>query len=640
LSPHSLLDRIASPRELRALPEADLPQLCDELRQNLLEVVSGVGGHLSSSLGVVELTVALHYTLDTPRDMVVWDVGHQAYIHKILTGRREEMRTIRKYGGISGFLKRSESPHDVYGAGHASTAISAAYGLAVGRDLKGEKSRVAAVLGDGSLTGGLCYEAFNNVGNSKHQFLVVLNDNQMSISPNVGAVHSYLANFATTPLYQSFRKRVKEGLERVPRYGKSMSFLARRLEEGAKGVLTPGALFEALGFNYFGPVDGHDVLDLVHLLKNLRDLDSPAFLHALTVKGKGYAPAESEPENYHGVRTFCLEDGIVATPPGEPSFQEVFGQVLTRLACEDPAVVAVTAAMCTGTGLGPFVEAHPGRFFDVGIAEEHAVIFACGLAVQGLKPVCAIYSTFLQRSYDQVLHDAAIQGLPVIFCMDRAGLSGEDGPTHHGAFDLSYLRHIPGIVVAAPRDGNELRDLLATALSHAGGPFAIRYPKASAAPFDPAAPARILPLGSWEVAAPGEEVLVLAVGPMVGIALSARKLVEAEGLKPEVVNCRFVKPLDETWLRANWGRFREVVTVAENALAGGFGSAILEWLETEGIQIPVTRMGLPDTFITHGSRSELLAEVGLTEQSLAQRILASKNRQPGGRRRPRVVQKG
>lgn len=637
MSPTPLLDRIGSPRDLRELPESDLPRVCEELRQHLLEVVSEVGGHLSSSLGVVELTVALHYALDTPEDMVIWDVGHQAYIHKILTGRKEGMRTIRQYGGISGFLKRSESPHDIYGAGHASTSISAAHGLAVGRDLKGEKSRVAAVVGDGSLTGGLCYEAFNNAGNSGHQFLVVLNDNQMSISPNVGAVHSYLANFAATPLYQSFRKRVRDGLERIPRYGKSMSLLARRLEEGAKGVLTPGALFEALGFNYFGPVDGHDVLELVYLLKNLRDLDRPALLHALTVKGKGYAPAECEPESYHGVKTFCLDDGIVATPPGEPSFQEVFGKVLTELATRDPAVVAITAAMCTGTGLGPFVDAHPGRFFDVGIAEEHAVVFACGLAVQGLKPVCAIYSTFLQRSYDQLVHDAALQGLPVVFCMDRAGLAGEDGPTHHGAFDLSYLRHIPGIVVAAPKDGNELRDLLATALGHGDGPFAIRYPKASAAPFDDAAPPKILPVGSWEVVAPGEGCLILAVGPMVGVALEARHRLEDAGLRPEVVNCRFVKPMDEAYLRSALGRFGAVVTVEENALAGGFGSAVLEWCEAEGVTAFISRMGLPDAFVTHGARRALLEEVGLTAEGVAARVTEFQRNRSRGHSRPRAV---
>jgi 1-deoxy-D-xylulose-5-phosphate synthase len=415
-----------------------------------------------------------------------------------------------------------------------------------------------------------------------------------------------------------------------------MSFLARRLEEGAKGVLTPGALFEALGFNYFGPVDGHDVLGLVHLLKNLRDLDRPVVLHALTVKGKGYAPAESEPENYHGVKTFCLEDGIVATPPGEPSFQEVFGRILSRAAAEDPAVVAVTAAMCTGTGLTGFAEEFPGRFFDVGIAEEHAVVFACGLAIQGIKPVCAIYSTFLQRSYDQILHDAALQHLPVILCMDRAGLAGEDGPTHHGAFDLSFLRHIPGVVVAAPKDGNELRDLMATALLHGGGPFAIRYPKASAAPYDPEAPARPVAVGSWETLAGGAEVAVLAVGPMAPMALEARSVLGASGLRPEVVNCRFVKPLDEVWLRGNLGRFRQVVTVEENALQGGFGSAILEWMEAEGVQVPVRRMGLPDAFVTHGTRAQLLAEVGLTAEALAQ-VIQENQRQAGGRTRPRAV---
>jgi 1-deoxy-D-xylulose-5-phosphate synthase len=615
---YPLLEKINSPRDLRALPEESLPQLCAELRAYLLEVVSGVGGHLSSSLGVVELTVALHYVLNTPADCLVWDVGHQAYIHKILTGRREALTTIRQYGGISGFLKRSESDYDVYGAGHASTALSAAYGMAVARDLKGLGHRVAAVFGDGALTGGLCYEALNNAGASRRPFLAVLNDNQMSISPNVGAIHRYLNDFVQTRLYQAFRHRVREGLQRIPKVGKPMTFLARRIEEGAKGILTPGALFEALGFDYYGPVDGHDVKGLVKTLKNLRDLDHPVLLHVLTVKGKGYARAEESPEGYHGVKPFAPEEGIIAAAPGsgKPAFQDAFGSCLTQLAAEDPRVVGITAAMPTGTGLTVFAERHPERFFDVGIAEEHAVLFAAGLAAQGMRPVAAIYSTFLQRAYDQLVHDVALQHLPVVFCLDRAGIAGEDGPTHHGAFDLAYLRHIPGMVVAAPRHGNELRDLLATAIAHESGPFAIRYPKAVALPFTPGAPPLPLPVGRWEVAREGSDAAVLAVGPLVEDALQAAEELALRGISVEVVNCRFVSPLDEEYLAARLPALSFAVTVEEGILKGGFGSGVLEWKESQGVGTPVARMGIPDQYVPHGARGLLLRDLGLTAEGI------------------------
>lgn len=618
---YALLSTIQCPSDLRDLPEEQLPRLCAELREYLLEVVSGIGGHLSSSLGVVELTVALHYTLDTPHDHLLWDVGHQAYIHKILTGRRESLKTIRQKGGISGFLKRDESPYDVYGAGHASTALSAALGMAAARDLSGEKRRVAAVFGDGALTGGICYEALNNAGGgARRPILAILNDNQMSISPNVGAISRYLNNFTQTPLYQRFRRRVREGLERIPRYGKPMTFLARRLEEGARGILTPGALFEALGFDYFGPVDGHDVLGLVKTLRNLRDLDHPVLLHVLTVKGKGYAPAEESPEGYHGVKPFCPDEGIQPSPPGQPVFQDAFGRILLQFARRDPRIVGITAAMPTGTGIVPFAEAFPDRFFDVGIAEEHAVIFASGLAVNGFRPVCAIYSTFLQRAYDPVVHDAAIQHLPVLFCLDRSGIAGEDGPTHQGAFDIAYLRHVPGLILASPKDGNELRDLMATALSTDGAPFAIRYPKASALPFDPDGEPHAVPLGSWEVLRPGTDAVLLAVGPMVHDALQAARTLAAEGLSVEVVNARFIKPLDEAYLSQNLPRFPLALTVEEGALQGGFGSAVLEWKESAGVPTKVLRLGLPDRFIHHGPRGALLAELGLSADGFAEAL--------------------
>ncbi len=617
-----LLDHIQSPKDLRALPEEKLPQLCAELRDHLIAVVSEVGGHFSSSLGVVELTVALHYTFETPKDRIVWDVGHQAYIHKILTGRKEALKTIRQYGGISGFLKRSESPYDAYGAGHASTALSAALGMAVARDLLGEKYRVAAVFGDGALTGGLCYEAFNNAGAGRRQFLAVLNDNNMSISPNVGAINRYLTNFTSTHLYQRFRREVRGRLERMPRLGPRLSLLARRIEEAAKTVLTPGALFEAMGMSYFGPLDGHDVLGLVHALRNLRDADSPTVLHVLTVKGKGYGPAEEEPEGYHGVKPFCPDEGIVPSEPGKPMFQDAFGTILCEFARKDPRVVGITAAMPTGTGIVPFAREFPARFFDVGIAEEHAVVFAAGLAAQGLRPVCAIYSTFLQRAYDPIVHDTAIQHLPVIFCMDRAGLAGEDGPTHHGAFDLSYLRHVPGMVVAAPKDGNELRDLMATALAWQEGPFAIRYPKGVAEPFEPGREPRPIPVGSWEVLREGRDVALLAVGSMVPVSLKAAEALLARGVSAEVINCRFVKPLDEACLEGALARFSRLVVLEENVLSGGFGSAVLERAQTGPGSASILRLGLPDRFVPHGPRARLLDDVGLSPATVAERVAA------------------
>lgn len=620
----SFLDKINGPKDLRELSEEELPVLCEELRRYLVEVVAVTGGHLASSLGVVELTVALHYVLNTPADKLVWDVGHQAYIHKILTGRRVELKGIRSVGGISGFLKRGESEYDVYGAGHASTALSAACGMATARDMKNEDYRVAAVFGDGALTGGTCYEALNNAGGEHdRRILAVLNDNMMSISPNVGAIHRYLNNFVQTNLYQSFRIRVRDGLDRIPRFGKPMTHLARRIEEAAKSVLTPGAIFEALGFEYFGPVDGHDIPELVRTLRNLKDLPYPVLLHVITTKGKGYAPAEASPESYHGVKPFNPERGVIRIEGAAPKFQDVFGLSLKQLADSDGRIVGITAAMEAGTGIEPFAEAFPDRFFDVGIAEEHAVIFAAGLATQGIRPVCAIYSTFLQRAYDMIVHDVALQKLPVVFCMDRAGLVGEDGPTHHGAFDIPYLRHIPGMVFAAPADGNELRNLMATALAYEGGPFAIRYPKGKAGSFDPGAEASRLEIGKWEVMRKGEDAVILAVGSMVTEAQRAASLLQTKGLDIEVVNCRFIKPMDKTYLTERFGAFPLVITAEEGALQGGFGSAILEWCSDAGQKPDVIRHGLPDAFIGHGKREDQLREVGLTGEAMAERILGS-----------------
>lgn len=619
---YNFLNKIDSPDDLKKLSEDELIVLCEEIRNFLIDSVSKTGGHLASSLGVVELSVALHYVLETPKDKIIWDVGHQAYAHKIITGRRERFNTLRQYGGISGFLKRSESEYDSYGAGHASTALSAAFGIAVGRDKQKEDHRVVAVFGDGALTGGLCYEAINNIGSSGvTKFIAILNDNKMSISENVGAINKYLNNFAQTTLYNRFRRRVREGLERFPKIGKQMSFLARRIEEGARGILTSGALFEALGFDYIGPLDGHNLKELIKALNNLKDCDHPVLLHITTIKGKGYAPAEAEPEGYHGVKPFCPDEGLVETGPKLFLFQDVFGKELARLGKMDERVVGITAAMPSGTGITPFFDKFPDRSFDVGIAEEHSVIFAAGLAVKNIKPFVAIYSTFLQRAYDQIIHDVALQNLPVVFCIDRAGIVGEDGSTHQGSFDLSYLLHIPNIVVSSPKDGNELKDLMFTALKYDKGPFAIRYPKSVAEPYDEDKEPTGLKLGSWEVMSEGKEVAILAVGPLVKTALESAKILENNGVFPEVVNARFLKPLDEEYLKNKLSRFSTVVTIEENSLIGGFGAYLDLSLQNLGIKVKRLAIGIPDKFVTHGKRDILLEEIGLTPKKIAERIL-------------------
>lgn len=618
---YQYLDRINFPSDLKGLKEEELPLLCEEIRNFLIETVSKTGGHLASSLGVVELTVALHYVLDTPKDQIVWDVGHQAYVHKILTGRKERFHTLRQYHGISGFLKREESEYDCYGAGHASTALSAAFGLATAREKLKEDYRVAAVFGDGALTGGLCYEAINNIGSSNiPKFLAILNDNNWSIAENVGAINKYLNDFAQTPLYYRFRRRVREGLEKFPRIGKPMTFLARRIEEGARGILTSGALFEALGFDYIGPVDGNNIKEVIKTLRNLKDIDHPVLLHVTTKKGKGYGPAEEQPEPYHGVKPFCPDEGFVETEPQQLLFQDVFGRELRRLGGISEKVVGITAAMPSGTGIVPFAEKFPERFFDVGIAEAHAVVFSAGLAVKGVRPFVAIYSTFLQRAYDPIVHDAALQNLPVVFCIDRAGLVGEDGTTHQGAFDLSYMLHIPNMTVSAPRDGNELKDLMFTALKHEKGPFAIRYPKAVAEPYDASVEPKEIRLGSWEVLRTGKDIAILAVGSMVPGALETAGMLEKRGVDCEVVSARFLKPADEDYLSNKIGSFRKVVVVEENAEIGGFGSYLRQILDARGMKPDFLEIGIPDRFITHGKRPLLFEEIGLTPPQMADRI--------------------
>jgi 1-deoxy-D-xylulose-5-phosphate synthase len=618
----NLLSRITGPQDLKTLSRGQLRQLCGEIREFIVDVVSQKGGHLGPSLGVVELSVALARVLDQPRDRVVWDTGHQAYVHKVLTGRRDDLWSIRQYGGISGFLKRDENPYDAFGAGHASTAISAARGLAAARDLAGLDHRVVAVIGDGAMTGGLAYEAMNNAGQAKRPLLVILNDNGMSIAPNVGAIAHYLTQVTSNPSIKKVRDDSIGFLKKLPALGESMGAMALRMEKAIKTVLVPGGLFEALGFGYIGPVDGHDLDQLLDLLPKILQRKNPVLLHVITKKGKGLAPAEKDFESFHGVTPFDKETGKALSSgdgSGPPAYTKVFGQSMLEAAEAFPRMVAISAAMPTGTGLTEFKAMYRDRFFDVGIAEAHAVCFSAGLACDGARPVVAIYSTFLQRAFDQIVHDVALQRLPVVFALDRGGLVGADGPTHHGVLDLSYLRCIPNMVVAAPRNGNELRDLIWTGLEQSDGPFAIRFPRGPVpAGYDPNRAPERLTVGSWEILAEGSDVVLLAVGTMVESALEARSLLAARGVSAEVVNCRFIKPMDRALLHRLRAEFPVLVTVEENSLVGGFGDGVLEELEAERQDLSgVVRLGLPDRFVTHGTRAQLLDEVGLTATALA-----------------------
>jgi 1-deoxy-D-xylulose-5-phosphate synthase len=620
--PPRILSGIESPADLKQLSRAQLGQLCQEIRDHIIAVISRTGGHLGASLGVVELTVALEMVLDLPQDRLVWDVGHQAYVHKVLTGRREQLPSIRQLGGISGFLKRQESRFDAFGAGHASTAISAALGMAAARDLGDEDHRVVAVIGDGAMTGGLAYEAMNNAGLSGRKLMVVLNDNGMSIAPNVGALAQHLTSIRTNPLIRRLREDTLNLVERLPALGEPMGELAKRIEGAVKSAITEGGLFEALGFKYIGPVDGHDLDQLLELLPKLVDREQPVLLHVLTEKGRGLPRIDKKKESFHAVVPFDLTTGADLSKgpkPETPSYTQVFADAMIDSAEEYSELVAITAAMTSGTGLGEFKKRFPERFFDVGIAEAHAVCFAAGLACDGARPVVAVYSTFLQRAYDQICHDVALQGLPVIFALDRGGLVGSDGPTHHGLLDLSFLRSIPGITLAAPRDGNELRDMLWTALHQTDGPFAFRYPRGAVpAGFDPARPLSVLPIGKWEMLEPGEDITFLAVGAMVQQALDARTLLAERGISASVVNCRFVNPLDRQMLSELRKQFPVMITLEDNVLAGGFGSAVLESLSTAGLSLDgVVRRGLPAEFVTQGTREQLLELVGLTPAQIA-----------------------
>lgn len=617
--PGPLLATINGPEDLRALPVEKLPELCVELRAFIWETVTRLGGHLAPSLGVVELSVVLHYVYDTPRDRLVWDVGHQGYVHKVLTGRRDSLRTIRQWKGISGFLKRDESPYDVFGAGHASTAISAALGVATARDLRGENHRVVAVVGDGGMTGGLAYEGLNNAGVSGRNLTVILNDNAMSISPNVGAIARYFTKILSSALFNRAKGEVWDLTEKLPRKEELRS-AARKVEESVKTLIVPGMLFEDLGFRYLGPIDGHDVRELIDVFQKIKELEGPLLVHVLTRKGKGYDVSEADPNKYHGVK--ASTSGKVEKKKPGLAYTAVFSEAMIRLAEEDPRVCAITAAMADGTGLTEFAARFPDRFFDVGIAEAHGVTFCAGLAAEGMRPVAAIYSTFLQRAYDQIIHDVSVQKLPVIFALDRAGLVGEDGPTHHGCFDLSYLGCVPGLVVAAPKNGTELVALLRTAVQYLDGPFAIRFPRDTVP--EEVVPPRPdpIPVGSWEIVKPLAGITLLAVGTMVRTAEDVAELFAADDVEVGVVNCRYVRPLDQTVMQQLSALSGIVVTIEENALAGGFGTQVCSWFESEGHldRVRMMQFGIPDGFVEHGPRGKLLDLVGLTTPQIYTRL--------------------
>jgi 1-deoxy-D-xylulose-5-phosphate synthase len=604
----SLLSQINSPKDLKKVPRTDLPNLADEIRRVIVDVVSKTGGHLASSLGAVELAIAIHYVFDTPNDKVIWDVGHQAYAHKLLTGRRDRFHTLRQYEGLSGFTRLGENPFDAFSTGHSSTSISAGLGMACAKHLKQERSKVIAVIGDGSMTAGLAYEALNQAGDTHkdRDLIVILNDNEMSISRNVGALSSFLSRTFSAKRLQEMRRELGEFLKSVPRIGSDIYQLAKRTEESFKTFVTPGMLFEAFNFDYFGPINGHKLTHLIDILNNIKYLHEPVLLHVITTKGKGYLPAEKNPVHFHGCGSFDINTGAcLDSKPTIPSYTKVFGDTLVEMAQSDERIVAVTAAMPEGTGLAKFSKAFPDRFFDVGIAEQHGVTFSAGLAAEGMKPVVAIYSTFLQRAYDQILHDVCLDALPVVFAIDRAGIVGEDGSTHHGVFDFAYLRSLPNMVVMAPKDENELRRMLATALAH-NGPIAMRYPRGTAAGVAFDREIRPLTIGKAEVLKEGGDVLILAVGHGVLEALSAYRRLTESGVSATLVDCRFVKPLDIELISSLARKIPRIITVEEHVRQGGFGSAVLEALSDEGLSgFELRRIGLPDTFIEHGPQKLL-----------------------------------
>ena len=627
IQPGPLLAQINSPADLKNFSKDSLVQVCQELRQFIIDNVSVYGGHFGASLGVVELTVALHYVLNTPKDQLVWDVGHQAYGHKILTGRRDVFHTNRVYGGLSGFPKRTESEYDTFGVGHSSTSISAALGMAMASKYTGAPLQHVAVIGDGSLTGGMAFEALNHAGVSGTNLLIILNDNCMSIDPNVGALKDYLTDITTSHTYNKVKDEVWNMLGKLSKFGSSAQEIISKVEGAIKSaVLKQSNLFESLNLRYFGPVDGHDVDHLVEILKDLKDIPGPKILHCITVKGKGYGPAESgNKTTWHAPGTFDKLTGEIykKTPstPQAPKYQDVFGHTLIELAEQDSRIMGVTPAMPSGSSMNLMMAAMPDRAFDVGIAEQHAVTFSAGMATQGLVPFCNIYSSFMQRAYDQVVHDVCLQKLPVVFCLDRAGFAGADGPTHHGAYDIAYFRCVPNLVVSAPMNEEELRNLMYTGSLH-GGPFSIRYPRGNGVMSNWKTPFQRIPVGQGRCIKTGEEVAILTLGHIGNYAVEACESLEKEGLNPAHYDMRFVKPLDENLLHEIFTNFKKVITVEDGCLMGGFGSAVLEWMVDQGYQAQVKRLGIPDGVIEHGEQLELHRDCGFDPEGIANAVKA------------------
>ncbi|HVO84341.1 MAG TPA: 1-deoxy-D-xylulose-5-phosphate synthase [Syntrophobacteria bacterium] len=612
------MQRVNSPADLKSLSIRELYELAEEIRREIICTVAQNGGHLAPSLGCVELTLALHYVFNAPRDTIIWDVGHQSYAHKLITGRREAFHTIRQHGGISGFPRPGESPYDAFGTGHASTSVSAALGIAVGRFMKKGRGKVIAVIGDGAMTGGMAFEGLNQAGDLERDLIVVLNDNEMSIARNVGALSSFLSRKKTSKIGVRLKKEVRNFLTSIPGVGRDILQLVRRGEDSLMSFFTPGMLFEALKFDYIGPIDGHRLDRLIEAFTNVTYVEGPVLVHVLTTKGKGYKPAECDPSRFHGLGRFDIDTGEPPAKEGPPSYTQVFGNTLVRLAEQDERLIAVSAAMPEGTGLSAFASRHPDRFFDVGICEQHAVTFAAGLAREGFRPVVAVYSTFLQRAYDQVLHDVCLQNLPVVLVMDRSGLVGEDGATHQGLFDLSYLRHMPNMVLMAPADESELQDMLKTALAH-DGPVAIRYPRGEAVGVPMNAEPGMIPIGKGRLVRRGTDLAILAIGNRVAPAVEAAAALETQGIQAAVVNCRFVKPLDRELILRVAGDTGRLITVEENVLQGGFGSAVLELLADEGPgHVQVVRLGVGDRFVEHASQAVQRSLCGVDASAIIQ----------------------
>ncbi|OBZ08258.1 MULTISPECIES: 1-deoxy-D-xylulose-5-phosphate synthase [Bacillales] len=618
-----LLDQINGPQDLKALTTAQLEQLAGEIRQFLIEKLSVTGGHLAPNLGVVELTLAMHYLFNSPEDKFIFDVGHQSYVHKILTGRMDRFDTLRQYKGLCGFVKRAESEHDVWEAGHSSTSLSAAMGMALARDLKGESNRVVAVIGDGALTGGMALEALNHIGHEKKDLIVVLNDNEMSIAPNVGALHHYLGKIRTDRHYHKAKDELQQLLNKVPAIGGKLAKTAERFKDSLKYLLVSGILFEQFGLTYLGPVDGHDIEQVIDIMRQADSMPGPVLVHVLTIKGKGYSPAEADSFKWHGITPYKIESGQVVKAVGPPVYTDVFGKMLIELAEKDERIIAVTPAMPGGSGLLPFAARFPNRMIDVGIAEQHAATMSAALALEGMKPVFAVYSTFLQRAYDQVVHDICRQNLNVIFAIDRAGFVGPDGETHHGVYDIAFLRHIPNLVIMMPKDENELRQMLKTAVDYNDGPIAVRYPRIAGLGVAMDADPQALPIGKWETVREGDSGVILAIGPMLQVAEEAAELLKREGLNIQIVNARFIKPLDEQMLLSLAAEGKHMIVLEEGSELGGMGSAVLEFYSLKGIYgLSIKIIGVPDIFVEHGSIKEQRKEIGLTSERVAAEMKA------------------